>query len=108
MVILTKKNYSIIETIVFFSFYLISPIYIFHINFVNQAIGIGIGFVMTSLALYHYSLILNHDCEKFKNYVASIVYLFLCNGIYQSFIILFAEGDIFLLILEQLKNIKTN
>ncbi|MDE5002647.1 glucosyltransferase domain-containing protein, partial [Francisella tularensis] len=101
MVILTKKNLSIIETLVFCSFYLIYPIYIFQFNFVNQAIGIGIGFVLNSLAIYHFSLILNHDCEKFNNYVASIVYLFLCIGIYQSFIILFAVGVIFLLILEQ-------
>ncbi|MDE5018829.1 hypothetical protein NAI67_12240, partial [Francisella tularensis subsp. holarctica] len=77
------------------SFYLISPIYIFQFNFDNQAIGIGIGFVLTSLAIYHFSLRLNHDCEKFKNYVASRVYLFLCIGIYQSFIIHFAEGVIF-------------
>ncbi|OIN84884.1 glucosyl transferase GtrII family protein [Francisella sp. TX07-6608] len=33
MVILTKKNFSIIETLVFCSFYLISPIYIFQFNF---------------------------------------------------------------------------
>ncbi|AEE26920.1 glucosyltransferase domain-containing protein [Francisella hispaniensis] len=106
IVILTKKNFSIIETLVFCSFYLISPIYIFQFNFVNQAIGIGIGFVLASLAIYHFSLILNHDCEKFKSYIACIVYLFLSIGIYQSFIILFAEGVIFLLILEQLKNIR--
>ncbi|MDE4971980.1 hypothetical protein NAI46_10555, partial [Francisella tularensis subsp. holarctica] len=41
MVILTKKNLSIIETLVFCSFYLISPIYIVQFNFVNQAIGFG-------------------------------------------------------------------
>ncbi len=53
-------------------------------------------------------LYLNHNYEKLKNYLVSITYLFLSIGIYQSFIILFAEGVIFLLILDQLNNIRPN
>ncbi|MFV9973097.1 MAG: hypothetical protein AB8V41_07485 [Francisella endosymbiont of Hyalomma asiaticum] len=37
-----------------------------------------------------------------------MTYLFLSIGIYQSFIILFTEGVIFLLILEQLNNVRPN
>ncbi|MFV9978742.1 MAG: glucosyltransferase domain-containing protein [Francisella endosymbiont of Hyalomma asiaticum] len=53
-------------------------------------------------------LYLNHNYEKLKNYLVSITYLFLSIGIYQSFIILFTEGVIFLLILEQLNNVRPN
>ncbi|WP_318263480.1 glucosyltransferase domain-containing protein [Francisella-like endosymbiont] len=61
------------------------------------------------LVLYITShLYLNHNYEKLKNYLVSITYLFLSIGIYQSFIILFAEGVIFLLILDQLNNIRPN
>ncbi|MFV9924763.1 MAG: glucosyltransferase domain-containing protein [Francisella endosymbiont of Hyalomma scupense] len=53
-------------------------------------------------------LYLNHNYEKLKNYLVSITYLFLSIGIYQSFIILFAERVIFLLILDQLNNVRPN
>ena len=79
-----------------------SPIYIFQFSFVNQIIGVGLGFLLSSLAIYYLSLFLDNQYSKTKDTFIIVILLSLSIGIYQSFIIFFMEGVILLLILQNI------
>ncbi|MED7787715.1 glucosyltransferase domain-containing protein [Francisella sp. 19X1-34] len=103
IVVLSKIYTDKKLTIIFGLFYLVSPIYIFQLNFVNQNIGIGLGFLLTSISIYFLSLYFYKE-NNFFSFILSILLLFLSIGIYQSFLIYFLEGSIVVLILNCLKS----
>ena len=98
--ILDRKGRSASEISIFISLYLVSPIYIFQLNFINQSIIIGLGFLLTTFAVYNLLLAFENQYKtSFKYLSLSAIFLFLSLGIYQSFLVLFLEGGIFILLL---------
>ncbi|WP_150466713.1 glucosyltransferase domain-containing protein [Francisella sp. SYW-9] len=98
-----NKIYSSKNLITIFGlFYLISPIYIFQLNFVNQSIIVGLGFLLSALSIYFVSLYFSKE-KNLLSFILSTFLLFLSVGIYQSFLIYFLGGAAIILILNCLK-----
>ncbi|MEY8766629.1 MULTISPECIES: glucosyltransferase domain-containing protein [Francisella] len=100
--ILNNISNNKLSTIIFGLFYLISPVYIFQLNFVNQSIEIGLGFLLSSLSVYFLAQLFQKE-NWLTNILLSSLMIYFALGIYQSFIVYYIEGMITVLILNSIK-----